>query len=91
MAARHSHVPACAESLPDLLAFNGYGPANRYPWETLEQYRNRRREQNRMRDEHLAGKCIHASSALAVATDETGKPLGLGKVILYGNYRKDPE
>jgi len=44
-----------------------------------------------MRDEHLAGKCIHASSALAMATDETGKPLGLGKVILYGNYRKDPE
>jgi hypothetical protein len=27
--------------------------------------------------------------SVAMATDETGKPLGLGKVILYGAYRKD--
>jgi 4'-phosphopantetheinyl transferase EntD len=89
MAARHSRVPACAKSLPDLLAYNGYGPAKRYPWETPEQYRSRRRAQNKMRDEYLKGRCVHASSALAMATDETGKPLGLGKVILYGAYRKD--
>ncbi len=58
MAARHSRVPACAKSLPDLLAYNGYGPAKRYPWETPEQYRSRRRAQNKMRDEYLkAGVC----------------------------------